>query len=140
MKTNILPRHISVVAVCYCLHKPSNESLFATFTSDLKSVLQFGFMYKDVIIRNFTCDLPALALTKRIIGHNGYHACPRCSVVGDNSNARKIMCYVSTDSPPRTDQSFRSRESKEHHKGTSCLEGIIPLHTCRPLHPIRCFT
>ena len=54
--------------------------------------------------------------------HNGYFGCPRCIDEGDYLDHR--MCFLSTKSSLRSDESFLLRKNKEHHTGDSPFEKI----------------
>lgn len=58
-------------------------------------------------------DAPALSFTKQIVGHNGRKACGKCEVVGKHIGR---MCFPKIHNKLRTDQEFRMRSDKEHHK------------------------
>ena len=54
--------------------------------------------------------------------HNGYFGYPRCIDEGDYLDHR--MCFLSTKSSLRSDESFLLRKNKEHHTRDSPFEKI----------------
>lgn len=54
---------------------------------------------------------------------NSRYGCQKCTVMGEY---HKTMCFLMTDCPRRTDNSFRQRLQIEHHKLTSPLE-LLPV-------------
>ena len=75
-------------------------------------------------IECFVCDTPARCYVKRTKGHSAFYACERCYVKGEKEQG--VVFFESIDSKERTDESFRSKNQKEHHNGTSPLVDIEP--------------
>lgn len=82
-----------------------------------------GVMH-EVYIRCFICDAPARQYLKRIVGHNSYHACERCTQSGKYVFNR--MCYSTENHTSRSDEDFVNQSDPEHHIGISPLL-ILPL-------------
>jgi hypothetical protein len=76
----------------------------------------------NLIIECFVCDVPAKSFIKAIKGHNGYHGCDKCCVVGKNINRR--MSYFDINSRTRTDAQFRAKEDEDHHTSATALIDI----------------
>ncbi|KAE8744731.1 hypothetical protein FOCC_FOCC008639 [Frankliniella occidentalis] len=77
-----------------------------------------------VEITNFILDAPARSMVKCCIGHSGYCACEKCSVVGEHSAGRINFANVPADCVLRTDQSYSDQIDRLHHTGRSPLELI----------------
>lgn len=48
--------------------------------------------------------------------HNSYHACPRCTTIGEYDKIGRHMSYPRLDAPLRTDADFRTKKDPDHHK------------------------
>ncbi|OXA51727.1 hypothetical protein Fcan01_13034 [Folsomia candida] len=73
-------------------------------------------------VQCFVCDAPAKSFIKAIKGHNGYHGCDKCYVVGKSINRR--MSYFDTNKALRSDSDFRNLKDTDHHTSTTCLTEI----------------
>jgi len=65
------------------------------------------------------CDAPAKSFLLRVKNHNGYFGCNSCEVKGEFFDK---VCFIKTNSPLRTNVSFRNKTNIEHHK-----EGDSPI-------------
>ncbi|OXA53829.1 hypothetical protein Fcan01_11368 [Folsomia candida] len=63
-------------------------------------------------------DAPARSYVKRIISHNGFFGCERCTTRGIYE---RTVTFPELNAPLRTDESFRNRDQSEHHQGFSKL-------------------
>lgn len=70
-------------------------------------------------VRHYILDAPARAFIKCIIGHNGYGACEKCTLIGKWIANR--MTFADLDKPLRTDESFLNQDQPIHHQGYSPL-------------------
>lgn len=95
----------------------SIEEFLNSFIEEYLMLKETGFTYNGIKytleINLIICDSPARSLVTGTKSHNGYFGCPRCIDEEDYSDHR--MCFLSTNSPLRTDQSFLIRENLEHH-------------------------
>lgn len=65
--------------------------------------------------------LDARSLVKCCVGHNGYGACEKCSVIGDR------IVYLDLNAPLRTDESFINQDDQLHHTGETILLKIAKM-------------
>jgi len=109
------------VALYSGLKKPSDLGFLSDFIAESKILSENGFLYNGtqlyVKIVCVVCDAPAKAFVKGIVQFNGKYGCDRCIQKGEYSEGR--MVFLHTDSPLRTDESFRLQENAEHHKKQS---------------------
>jgi hypothetical protein len=71
------------------------------------------------------CDAPARQFVKAIKGHCGYGACERCTQRGVHIEEHKCRIFNQLENVVlRTDNSFRKRINKNHHKGDSPFEQL----------------
>ena len=98
--------------------KPRRVDIFLTpLINDLTEAYQAGIYVNGKIysfsVHSIVCDAVARQFVKCIISHNGYFACERCLVKGEQALGVK---FVQTDCEARTDASFRHRNNFPHHK------------------------
>lgn len=55
---------------------------------------------------------------------NSRHGCQKCTTVGEYSTQFRRMSYPNINAERRTNESFRIRSDKEHHKETSLFEKL----------------
>ena len=72
-------------------------------------------------IAHIVCDAPAKAFLLKVKSHNAYHGCNTCI---DEGVFNKTMTFLTTNSPMRTNNSFRNKTDDSYHKGTSPLEKL----------------
>lgn len=105
------------------------HSYLHNFVAEVEHLLEHGYMYNGIrypfILRNFILDAPARSLVKCCVGHNGYGACEKCTVVGEYIDDR--MTFLDLDAPLRTDESFRNQNDQLHHTGTTILLRIAKM-------------
>lgn len=93
---------------------------------ELSDLFENGFEYDGsrfkFNVRHYILDAPARAFIKCIIGHNGYGACEKCTVVGEWIANRMIFAVL--DEPLRTDESFLNQDQPIHHEGHSSLLAV----------------
>lgn len=103
----------------------SLDNYFKDFVPELKELLQNGFEAEgeqySVRIHSFVCDAPATAYVKGIKLHSGSHGCGKCVQRGVWLGR---MTYPLMNSPLRTDETFRARTHKKHHKELSPLTDV----------------
>lgn len=99
------------------------HSYLHNFVTEVEYLLEHGYMCNGVrypfILRNFVLDAPARSLVKCCVGHNGYGACEKCTVVGEYIDDR--MTFLDLDAPLRTDESFGNQDDQLHHTGVTIL-------------------
>ncbi|EFN67943.1 hypothetical protein EAG_06507, partial [Camponotus floridanus] len=99
------------------------RSYLHDFVTEVEYLLEHGYMCNGVrypfILRNFVLDAPARSLVKCCVGHNGYGACEKCTVVGEYIDDR--MTFLDLDASLRTDESFRNQDDQLHHTGVTIL-------------------
>ncbi|XP_054082056.1 uncharacterized protein LOC128919990 isoform X1 [Zeugodacus cucurbitae] len=69
---------------------------------------------KQFDIRSFTCDSPARAFVTGVISHTGKHCCPKC--VCSSRYIKGRVSFSTTVGLSRSDDSFRNRRDREHHR------------------------
>ena len=116
-----------VVGVFSGTTKPSsvNEFLF-DFIQEMKVLNVDGVLHDaklyTIVLDAFICDAPARALLKCTKGHNGYHACERCTQSGVYTEGR--MTFPEVTAPARTNVAFDELRDEEHHLTVSPLREL----------------
>lgn len=94
-----------------------NEFL-GPFIKELTELMKDNFSFDNktykVNCRAFICDAPARSLVLGIKTHTGYSCCHKCNQKGDHINNRMVFKYE--ENTLRTDENFRKRLDKNHHK------------------------
>lgn len=94
--------------------------------TEMKSIISNGLCLNgkiyNFVISQLICDAPAKAFMLNVKSFNAYHSCNYCIEEGTFINDR--MSFLGVSSPLRTDDSFRSKEDEDYHKGSSPLEGF----------------
>ncbi len=103
--------------------KPENLNTFLSpFIGEMlaleKDGLLIGGVPFTVQIRAIICDAPARSFIKSIIGHGGKQRCERCDVKGKSVHGRTIF-KLKSSTRARTNETFRMKRDKLHHKFTS---------------------
>nr|CAI5858150.1 unnamed protein product [Callosobruchus analis] len=68
-------------------------------------------------------DAPAKAFILNVKNHTGYFGCCKCICEGDYYVERRVV-FLSDNSAPGTNDSFRNRTQPEHHRGPTILETL----------------
>lgn len=55
---------------------------------------------------------------------NGSHGCPKCEAIGKYSHVSRTTIFTDMNAKLRTDESFRSKEDPNHHKGDTPLTDL----------------
>lgn len=109
----------------YVGHKdpPNVHDYLKNFVNELNDLFNNGFECNGsrfkFSVRHYILDVLARAFIKCIIGHNGYGACEKCTVVGKWIDNR--ITFTNLDEPLRTDESFLNQDQLIHHEGYSPL-------------------
>lgn len=108
---------------------PKDVDLFlGDFILEVDELQRNGYTYKErnypFSLRNFILDAPARSLIKCCIGHGGYGACEKCTVLGRQTMNRIQFFNIGADVQPRTDESYIRQDDRLHHTGRSPLEFI----------------
>ena len=94
------------IIALYCgKGKPTDLNAYLRDFCDEAEILMLNGVYCNgvlysVLVWLFFCDAPARAFLKCIKGHQGYHACERCVVVGEYQGRvvfHDVDAYVITD-------------------------------------------
>lgn len=132
---------VFLIGAYHGYEKPQSVDEYVNpFIEEYEILKKTGFSYDQkkytVEINIIICDSPARSMITLTKSHNSHFGCPRCLDEGDYINHR--MCFLSTSSPLRSDESFLSKTNIEHHKGVSPFEKIglkmitqfpfIPMH------------
>lgn len=100
---------------------PSLEDYLKQFIEELQHLIANGLHHKGrhvaIKLKAVICDAPARSFVKAVKGHNAHYGCERCTQRGTYVDHR--MTFPGTDSPRRSDASFRAQENAEHHRGIS---------------------
>lgn len=90
------------------------------FVDEIKQLREKGVFvgqnqtHKRFKFRCFIADGPARAFATGIMGHSSYYGCPKCDQVCCMDGHK--LYYQFFPGELRTDESFRKRTDKEHHK------------------------
>lgn len=117
-----------IIAIHYG-EDPRDVDLFlGDFILEIEELQNNGYSYNGVqylfSIKHFILDAPARSLVKYCIGHGGYGACEKCTVVGTHAERRVHYANVGIDCQPRSDESYVYQVDRLHHTGHSPLELI----------------
>lgn len=124
MISNLKPRTVFPIVVCYGSSKPKNLDFLECIISELKCMTENGFHFENDLTRKHfrihlqavVCDAQAKALVKGIKQFSGYYGCDKCSQKGKWIGR---MTFPVTDPPLRTNETFRNMQNDEHHNGTT---------------------
>ena len=113
-----------IVALFVGTKKPLNLNEFLQdFIHEYGLLQESGYKHKELLlhvkIKAFVCDAPARQFIKGIKGHNGYHACERCTVEGTYESSRIVFSDI--DCVSRDDESFKN----ELYMGTHQIEKSV---------------
>jgi len=105
--------------------KPEDSNVFLEdFLDELKPLCESGLLVKGrsipVCLSKLHADAPAIALVLKMKNFNGYCSCRKCLQEGEMAERR--MSFPEIGAPPRTDESFRSQQQKEHHVGVPAIQ------------------
>ena len=122
--------------------KPSLDYL-SDSVNELVKLCNDGFIYDSIAISvsivSIICDAPAKSFVKNIIQFNGYFGCDKCIQKGfwysSESERGGRMTYPLLYCSNRTDESFRSKDNKEHH-----LNNVISPLEKLPINMINAFS
>lgn len=106
--------------------KPKLLNLFFNdFIAKLNVILANGIVKNNqnikVRVLCFICDRPARVFLKCTVGHTGFSLCERCIDRGFRFAQRTLFATDISNTPKRTDESFRNKVNSAHHKGDSPL-------------------
>lgn len=118
-----------VVGIFVGSGKPDNLNRYLEeFILELLTLTNDGLVLNaimhEVYIRCFICDAPARQYLKCIVSHVSYHACEKCTQIGEYESNR--MCYSTEVSELRSDEDFVNQLDPKHHIGISPL-AIVPI-------------
>lgn len=106
-----------------CKKPQSVEEFLNLFIIDLLEVLESGLSVNGTMmtidISNIVCDAPAKSFLLQVKCYNAYFGCSSCIEEGDYLQNR--VCFLGTNAPLRTDETFRNKSNEEYHKGDSPL-------------------
>ncbi|XP_035916655.1 uncharacterized protein LOC118514147 isoform X1 [Anopheles stephensi] len=120
MKVEELPEAPVMLVGAYCGYtKPDNiEQYLRPLVTEINELHERGLMFGDKMVhtklRMFVADSPARCFVNATISFVGKHSCLKCSCVGVHE-ANKVI-FVDVDAELRTDEGFRNRVDREHHK------------------------
>lgn len=96
------------------------DDFMREFVDELKYLMKNGIkvtknnLVKKFRARCFVADAPARSLATGTMGHTSYFGCPKCNQVCCQEGHKLYYQYFVGE--PRTDESFRQRTDKNHHK------------------------
>lgn len=121
--------------------KPSSciDDYLKQFIQEYKELNTEGFFFNhekySISINAVICDSPARAMVTLTKPYNGYFGCPQCTDEGEYMNNK--ICFPSTTSSLRSDETFSLRLQEEHHTGDSPFEEIgLQMVSQFPLDPM----
>lgn len=134
------PDKVFLIGVYHGYEKPDSvDDLLNHFIEEYLELEKTGFTCNgikySVKINLIICDSPARSMITCTKGHNAHFGCPRCIDQGYHLNFR--MCFLSTKSKLRTNQSFLLRKNEEYHIADSPLEKLeVKMIDQIPLDPM----
>ena len=128
---------VFVITLFYGNTKPNSvDEYLLDFLQEIDKVKSDGVTYESKTYRvnllGFSCDAPARAFLKCIVGHTGYFSCERCVVKGSwegrvvfNSDEVSVLC---------TEEQFAICHYNKHQKrATPLIDHDISCIQCFPL-------
>lgn len=90
--------------------------------------LSYRGRHLHVRVHGLCLDAPARSFVSGIVGHTGYHSCPKCTTSGSyykkpGRHGGRVV-YPDMDSALRTHQSFVDRDDPDHHTQRTILEDL----------------
>ncbi|XP_050434163.1 uncharacterized protein LOC126841626 [Adelges cooleyi] len=124
------PNLVIPIGIFHGNTKPGNvEEFFNPFVTDLLMCINNGIQVNDNLYRleviHVACDAPAKAFLLNVKQFNAYSGCTSC--IEEGTYVKNRVVFLGTDSPLRTDESFRCKLDEEYHKGDSPLE-LLPIN------------
>lgn len=117
-----------VIAIWSGVSKPVLDEYIQPLVSELEPILLTGiFINNHHVAINFgcvLCDTPARCMVKGVINFNGKHGCQKCTAIGVYSHQFKRMAFPNINAERRSDDSFRKRLDKDHHKKRTPFESL----------------
>lgn len=108
--------------------KPVLNEFLNPLVSELMTILESGITINShhvaIKMGRILGDTPARSLIKGTVNHNHKFGCQKCEVAGEYFKVQHRMSFPKTDARRRTNETFRAREQKMHHKETSLLEKL----------------
>nr|CAI5866941.1 unnamed protein product [Callosobruchus analis] len=116
-----------MIGLFHGLSKPGSANEFLKlFVEEYKSLHSSGLVLGEkTYLLKLNCiisDAPAKAFIQNVKNHTGYFGCCKCICEGDYVERRVV--FLSDNSAPRTNDSFRNRTQPEHHRGPTILETL----------------
>nr|CAI5830353.1 unnamed protein product [Callosobruchus analis] len=116
-----------MIGLFHGLSKPGSANEFLKlFVEEYKSLHSSGLVLGEkTYLLKLNCiisDAPAKAFILNVKNHTGYFGCCKCICEGDYVERRVV--FLSDNSAPRTNDSFRNRTQPEHHRGPTILETL----------------
>lgn len=112
-----------IIGLFYGIGDPAIDFYLSEYVEEVALLLENGYDFNDksypFLIGNYILDAPARSLVKCCIGHSGYCACEKCTVVGAWDEGR--VTFLQLDAELRTDESYRNQDQAYHHSGVSPL-------------------
>lgn len=123
VNVKIISKYVIPIGIFHGFEKPSSVDEFLSFfLMDALNMLENGINVDNTLynmeIAHIVCDAPAKAFLLNVKPHNAYHGCNTCI---DEGVFNKTMTFLTTNSPMRTNSSFRNETDDNYHKGTSPL-------------------
>ncbi|KAE9529672.1 hypothetical protein AGLY_011768 [Aphis glycines] len=123
VNVKIISKYVIPIGIFHGFEKPSSVDEFLSFfLMDALNMLENGINVDNTLynmeIAHIVCDAPAKAFLLNVKPHNAYHGCNTCI---DEGVFNKTMTFLTTNSPMRTNSSFRNETDENYHKGTSPL-------------------
>lgn len=105
----------------------SSNDFLRPFVDELQHLLSYGLVVNnqkiELRLKALVRDAPARSFIMMSKGHSGYSGCPKCTVEGSYVEGKVV--FLDSDSPLRTDESFREQHDPEHHRGASILLELL---------------
>lgn len=119
LSDNVIP-----IGIFHGDEKPNSiEEFLNPFINDILELLKNGLNVNGtkmcIEISHIVCDAPAKSFLLNVKYFNAYFGCTSCTEEGDYLEKR--VCFIGTNAPLRTDETFRGKLNEEYHKGDSPL-------------------
>ena len=116
-----------IIGIYFGRHDPRDVDMYlGDFVLEVAELRGHGYNYNGenypVNINNFILDAPARSFVKCCIGHSGYGACEKCTIVGVHREGRMTFAVIGADCRAGTDESYLNQDDRLHHSGRSPLE------------------
>lgn len=131
-----------IIAIHFGKDPTDVDTFLGSFVLEMDRLKTEGYLFKGrrfpVNLNNFICDAPARSLVKCRVGHGGYVACEKCTVLGAYHGRSVNYANIGPEFQLRTNKSYSNQDDPFHHSGRSPLErlgvGMVSQFRLDPMH------